>query len=210
MSEVSTGVRRILRVPAIYNLFIDLVGAGEARIRWVRDFLQPFPGARILDIGCGTAEMLGLLPADVDYTGFDMSEAYIDAAKRRYGTRGRFTCAKVEAFGSGSRGPDVGGYDIALAFGVLHHLDDGECRSLFQGAREALKPGGRLVTLDPCYLDGQSYLAKFVVSHDRGQNVRFPEAYAALGKPSFSDIAITVQEKPLRIPTQNTVLVCRG
>jgi hypothetical protein len=59
-------------------------------------------------------------------------------------------------------------------------------------------------------LDGQSYLAKFVVSHDRGQNVRFPEAYAALGKPSFSDIAITVQEKPLRIPTQNTVLVCRG
>lgn len=210
MSEISTGVRRILRVPAIYNLFIDMVGAGEARIRWVRDFLKPFPGARILDIGCGTAEMLGLLPSDVDYTGFDKSEAYIDAAKRRYGSRGRFTCAKVEAFGPGSHGPDAGGYDIALAFGVLHHLDDAECRSLFQGARGALKPGGRLVTLDPCYLDGQSYLAKFVVSHDRGQNVRFPEAYAALGKDSFSDIAITIQEKPLRIPTQNTVLVCQA
>jgi SAM-dependent methyltransferase len=51
---------------------------------------------------------------------------------------------------------NAGCYDIVMAFGVLHHLDDAEGRELFRGARRALKPGGRFVTLDtPSFRNNQ-------------------------------------------------------
>lgn len=207
MGQITSGARRVLSIPLLYDLFQDLVGASGIRIRWIRDFLQPFPGARVLDIGCGTAEILRHLPGDLDYTGFDMSPAYIEAARRRHGGRGRFTCAPVEAFRD--HGGADGGYDIAMAFGVLHHLDDAAARQVFQDARSALKPGGRMVTIDPTFVSGQGRLARFAVSRDRGRNVRYPEAYAALGEGHFSRIETTVLRGALRIPYDHTVLVGR-
>jgi SAM-dependent methyltransferase len=212
MSQVTSGLRRVLAHPAVYDFFQNLVGASACRIRWTHDFLKPFSGARILDIGCGTAQLLRHLPADIDYTGFDMSEEYIEAARKRYGDRGRFSCDRVlaTAEGDSETGDDSGSYDIAVAFGVLHHLDDEEGRQVFRSARRALKPSGRFVTLDPAFIPDQGRLSRYVVSHDRGQNVRFPEAYAALGKGFFSDIKINVVRKALRIPTDQTILVCQA
>ncbi len=214
MSQVTSGLRKPLAIPGVYDFFLDLVGVPAARIRWVKDFLKPFPGARILDIGCGTAELLRYLPEDVDYTGFDMSEAYIDSARKRFGKRGHFIRATVEEFAAShqsTKGTESSsGFDIAVVFGVLHHLGDEEGRQVFRSAQKILNPGGRLVTLDPAFIPGQSYLSRYVASHDRGQNVRFPEAYADLAKESFSRIEVTVLHKALRIPTDHAVLVCHA
>jgi SAM-dependent methyltransferase len=220
MSQINTGIRRLLALPAAYDLFQDLVGARALRLRWIRDCLKPFPGARILDIGCGTAEILPLLPEDVRYTGFDMSPAYIEAAKKRYGGRGTFTCETVVAFApevkDGSRAsatsaePDGGKFDIAMAFGVLHHLSDEESRKVFASARQALKPGGRMVTMDPSFVPKQSPFAHFLVSRDRGRNVRFPEAYAALAREAFSHIGVSTWHNALRMPYDHAILECRN
>lgn len=224
MSQVTSGLRKPLAIPGVYDFFLNLVGVPAARIRWIQDFLKPFAGARILDIGCGTAELLRYLPESVDYTGFDMSEAYIDSARKRYGHRGHFTCAAVEQFaaahpavpdsgaapGTASPGTAEPGFDIAVAFGVLHHLGDADGRQVFRSARKLLKPGGRLVTIDPAFLPDQSYLSRYVAAHDRGQDVRFPEAYAGLGRDCFSRIEVTVLHKALRIPTDHAVLVCHA
>ncbi len=217
MSQIDRGIRRILRLPAAYNLFQDLIGAHRVRLRWIRECLRPFAGARILDIGCGTAELLSLLPEDVDYTGFDLSPAYIDSARRRYRGRGRFTCESVEAFGAegslsvaGSAGnAGHGGYDIAMAFGVLHHLDDEEAHRVFRGAQKALKPSGRMVTLDSAFVPDQSVLARYLVSRDRGRNVRFPGAYAGLAGEGFKEVRVSVWHNALRIPYDHAILECR-
>lgn len=215
MSQIESGVRRLLAHPAVYDFFQDLVGVRSVRLRWIRDCLKPFEGARILDIGCGTAELLGLLPSHIDYTGFDMSPAYLEAARRRYGSRGRFVCGDVEAFGGGKLGDgnqaEGGGgasYDIAMAFGVLHHLDDREVRQVFRRAKLALKPGGRMVTIDPVFVPDQTPLARFAVSRDRGRNVRFPGAYADLARETFSDVRVSVWHDALRIPYDHAVLEC--
>ena len=55
-------------------------------------------------------------------------------------------------------------FDIVLALGVLHHLDDDEALTLFQIARDAMKPGGRLVTIDGVWTDDQSHIAKYLLS----------------------------------------------
>ena len=210
MSQVTSGMRRALSLPAFYDFFQDLVGARAARLRRIREVLKPFPGARILDIGCGTAEILHLLPDDIDYTGFDMCPAYVEAARRRHGGRGRFTCEKTEAFhpdGADGNGP-ARDFDIAMAFGVLHHLEDGEGRQVFRSARKALKPGGRFVTIDPAFVPDQAPLARLIVSRDRGRNVRFPQAYAALGWDVFPEIGISTWHNALRMPYDHAILEC--
>ena len=95
-----------------------------------------------------------------------------------------------------------------LATGVLHHLDDDRAVSLFNLARRALKPGGRLVTYDGCFVAGQPKLARFVVSRDRGQYVRESAEYAKLAAQVFTQVRSFVRHDLLRIPYTHVILQC--
>ena len=65
--------------------------------------------------------------SEVDYLGIDYSEDYIDAARHRFGGRGRFLVADVGSLGSHR----LDDFDVVLALGILHHLDDDPPRALF-------------------------------------------------------------------------------
>jgi SAM-dependent methyltransferase len=97
---------------------------------------------------------------------------------------------------------EAGSFDLVLATGILHHLDDSRALSLFELARKALKPTGRLITFDGCFVAGQPKLAKFVVSRDRGAFVRQPEQYSRLASASFGKVETFVRHDLLRIPTR--------
>ncbi len=73
--------RRILARPWFYKTFRRMVTTNTGRIGLVEDYLKPHPGDSVLDIGCGTADVLDDLP-DVRYFGFNASEEYIDLAAR--------------------------------------------------------------------------------------------------------------------------------
>lgn len=196
-------MRNLLGIPWLYRLSQSLVGGG-GRATFVREHVRASSGDRLLDIGCGTGELLDDLPPGVGYVGFDHSERYIAAARARHGARGTFHCRPVgrEAVG------EPGGFDLAVACGVLHHLDDGAAGELMELARRALRPGGRLVTLDPCRFDEQTALRRFVVSLDRGRHVRAPERYRELAAASLSEVRLTVIEDLIRLPYTHVVLEC--
>jgi len=204
MAEATTGLRGLLSFPRIYDCFQNLVGARRLRDRMVRDYVQATAEDRILDIGCGTGEIVELLPPGARYDGFDLNERYVQRARDRYGTRGRFECRRVSEQSAG----DLSDYSIILAFGILHHLDPEEARQLFSIARRALRPAGRLITIDPCYAPGQSRLSRFLVSRDRGRNVLDEAAYAALARPHF-DVTGRVHHDLIHIPYTHFVMVCR-
>lgn len=197
-------IKRILAVPAIYRYFRNFAGNDNVRQRYSDEFIRAGVGARVLDIGCGTGDILKFLPA-VDYTGFDISPDYIESAKRKFGDRGRFFCEPV---GSSVNVPESS-FDVVLAHGVLHHLDDDEVMSLFSIAHRSLKPGGRLVTFDGCFTEDQSYLARFFVSRDRGQFVRNREAYEDLARRTFRHVNVTILNDQIRIPYTHIVMECR-
>ena len=148
--------------------------------------------------------MLERLPG-ADYLGLDISAEYIQAAKRKYGAAGRFLCADVSA---ASIGDEIGQFDMVLATGVLHHLDDDEAARLFKLAREALKPGGRLITYDGCYVPDQSRLARWVLSKDRGQYVRTREEYVRLASIYFANLEYFIRHDLLRIPYTHLIMYC--
>jgi cyclopropane fatty-acyl-phospholipid synthase-like methyltransferase len=196
-------IRDLLAQARVYSLFARIIGAERGRRLYIERHIRPRAGDRILDIGCGPADILAALPA-VEYHGFDLSADYIASARKRFGTRGHF---HVEAVNT-ELVKKYAGFDLVLATGVLHHLTDAEAVDLFRVAQAALKPGGRLVTLDGCFVDGQSAIARHLLKKDRGQFVRNEAAYLALARQVFTSVRSSVTTDLLRIPYTHVILEC--
>jgi SAM-dependent methyltransferase len=205
MAQSTRGLYSILSLPEAYSLFETAVGALRGRQRVIREHVKPREGDRILDIGCGPGDVVGFLLPGVRYVGFDESAAYIRAARRRFGDRAEFHCQRVAEKTLESQGE----FDIVLAFGILHHLDDAEALDLFRLASRGLKPGGRLFTLDGCYAPGQSRLARWLLARDRGKNVRTEEGYLKLAREVYTDVTPTLRHDLFRIPYTILILECR-
>lgn len=160
--------KKLLERPELFDLYQASVGANHAKQVFVREWVRPEAGQRVLDIGCGTGAVVPFLPQGVELVGIDISEDYIAAAKAHYGQRGTFLVADAAD-------PTMdlgGGFDVAYAFGVFHHMPDDAAARLLEGALSRLKLGGHFVSIDPVLLDGQGAVAKFFVSNDRGEFVR--------------------------------------
>jgi len=203
MAQTTDGLFSLLSLPSGYRFFQRLVGAPRARRVLADEYIRAKPGDRVLDIACGTAEILGFLP-EVDYLGFDRNEAYVRAARRTFGARGRFVAADVNEASPGS----LGSFDAVLALGILHHLDDGEAVRLLRLAKSCLEPGGRLITFDTCLQDGQSPIARFFIDRDRGRNHRTEAGYVGLASGVFGSVRSVVRHDLLNIPYTHAVLVC--
>lgn len=160
-----------LWVPSAFAAWQAAIGAPECHRRFMRDEVQPQPGQRILDIGCGVGASLEFVPSGVDYTGLDISQSYIDAARRTYGARGTFICADLR---DAARQP-IGTFDTAFAFGVLHHLPDEAMPALAELLSRSLRPGGAFVSIDPCRSTEQPIWSRFLMSVDRGRHIRTEE-----------------------------------
>ena len=207
MTEIRSGIRHALASPRIYDLFQNLVGAYAWRRKVVERFVVaaiPDDGL-IIDLGCGTAEVLRFLPAGVKYIGFDRNPGYIDRARACHAHRDAiFHCEELSpAFSLEGRSADV-----ILAFGLIHHLDDTLTCDLFRIARNMLGANGFLLTLDPVYAGGQSAVARYIVSKDRGTSVRTESAYKELASRAFSSVETHIDSDPLYIPYTGIVMKC--
>jgi SAM-dependent methyltransferase len=121
VAQVTSGIRSILSHPFVYGAFQNIMGAQRGRARFVRDCVRPFPGMRVLDLGCGPAEVLSSMPDDIDYVGYDMSADYIAAAQRRFANRGEFHCRLLEKAEVATLEP----FDLVMGIGVRAHSHAG-------------------------------------------------------------------------------------
>lgn len=199
---------RVLSLPSLYRLLGTTLGRTRQWQIFARDYVGAQPGDRILDVGCGPADVLDELPAGIHYIGFDQSEHYIDSARRRHGARGQFftgivDLAHIDRLGAAS-------FDIVIAHGLLHHLNDRDATEFFALARAALRPGGRLVTADVCYLEGQSPIARLLLAMDRGRHVRTEQGYVDLALQSFATPTAAVRHDSAYVPYTTVYLVCQA
>lgn len=188
--QVTTGLYRILSNPFIYNLLQNIMGA--KRIYQLQaDRLALDDNDALLDVGCGPAKILSYLPS-VDYWGFDISEQYIQSAEREFKGRGQFKCDMFDE----KQIEKLPKFDAVLMSGLLHHLDDAEAVKLIFDCYQALKPGGKLLTIDPCYTQKQNPIARLLINLDRGQNVRNQSEYEALIQAPFEKRNIEITHSP--------------
>lgn len=155
-----------------------------------------------MDIGCGPADILKFLP-DVDYVGIDSNPGYIQSAMKRYGGRGRFLCKKI--------GEDTLSFDskfnIIMANGVLHHLNDDEASALFKTAQQYLDPMGRMITGDACLVEKQSWVTRLIFSLDRGKFIRMCAGCMKL-LPSCYSSRVTIRHDLTFFPFTSIIMEC--
>lgn len=203
--QLNLDPRKILSHPVIYTTYQKIVGGYRARKLFVKKNVNIKFGQKILDIGCGPGDILEFLP-NVDYTGIDLDPNYIAQAKKKYGNKGNFKCAGVDDLNLA----EIHTFDIVISAGVLHHLDDNQCFNLFDIAVKALKPNGRFVSFDGCYIPNQNKISKYFLKKDRGQFVRTQPEYEALAKSYFSQINSTIDESYFYIPYTSIILDCKN
>ncbi len=158
---------------------------------------------KILDIGCGPADILAYLP-NVDYYGFDVSEKYIHHAHKKYGKYGSFQCKEIQISDLVVLPP----FDVVLGLGLLHHLDDVAATAVIRLAAMALKENGRLITIDPCLEPSQNPIAHYLICIDRGQNVRDKKGYELLVKTAFSSTLAEVHHQSW-VPYTHLFMECQ-
>lgn len=189
-------MKAILNSPAIYQASQTAGGFFRARIKAIDEYLDIRPGQRVIDIGCGPGYIVRHLPKGVDYIGFDIDEAYIAHANKTFGDRGRFFCRLFDA----AAAREFASADIVMMNGVLHHIPDDVVVGTLANVCAVLKDGGQLFSLDGCYREGQSRLAKWFLDNDRGRFVRDRNGYAKILGTAFRSVDLTIREDYARVP----------
>jgi SAM-dependent methyltransferase len=203
MAERSKHLYSLLSYPAVY-LTVQRLFRSEVVQSRLLELLDLRAAERVLDVGCGPATFLRRLPADVTYIGFEPNPAYIAQAHVEFGTRGEFHVGYFDEAAART----IPAVDAVLVKAVLHHMSDDEANALFLLAAKVLKPGGRVVSVDPAYVENQNPISRFVISRDRGRNVRSPEDYEALARTAFLEVAGSVVSRRFP-PYDYCVMVAR-
>ncbi len=126
----------------------NLVPLYDAAFPWSREddfflsMVNETPGARVLDLGCGTGRLaLGLSAAGHRVTGIDPASASINAARRKPGAD------TVTWVVGKSRAAPPGAFDVALMTSHVAQfmVTDIEWSDALADLRRSILPGGRLI-----------------------------------------------------------------
>jgi SAM-dependent methyltransferase len=189
-------VKAILSHPALYQAYQSAGGFFGARLKAIADYLTLRPGMRVIDIGCGPGYILRHLPQGIDYVGFDIDQAYIEHARKSFGHLGDFHCRYFDA----ATANEFAGADVVMMNGVLHHIADEELKGTLANVRNVLKSDGVLFTLDGCYREGQSRIAKWLLDNDRGDFVRNQKGYDHVLRGAFGKVDLVIRDDYSRVP----------
>ena len=97
---------------------------------------------------------------------------------------------------------------MGIASGLLHHLTNEQAVATLAVASRALRAGGRCVTLDGCFVPGQSRFARWMLHRDRGKFVRDLPRYLALAEAVFPMVIPAIRHDLLRVPYTHLILEC--
>lgn len=179
--------------PGIYERTQLLLGSAHSHELFVKDFVRPSHDFTVLDLGCGVGSgLLHMVPAR--YFGVDLDAGYIERAKAKFGDRATFIQGDVSKI----KLPDDVIFSCAVAYGLLHHLNDEQATSMLRLISKHAR-GGRFVSIDPVWLKGLHPVARLLIGLDRGQYVRTEEKYLALLQP-FGRVRSIVRTDLLNVP----------
>ncbi|MEM7068942.1 MAG: class I SAM-dependent methyltransferase [Pseudomonadota bacterium] len=204
MAERTTGLYRLITIPGIYELVQNCLGGKNSRQAYRDQYFSDIAGKRVLEVGCGPGTAISVLSDCSEYIGMDWNSEHIERANARFGDKHiKFICGDV----SKDLDPEFEQFDYILAFGILHHLDDGQASGLLKACADLLDDDGRFLSIDPAYHDGQNFFAKWIIDRDSGQDIRREEGYRGLAQKHFNRVETNICTDKLRIPYSHCVVI---
>ena len=155
------------------------------------------PGARILDLGCGTGLELGyyfeLAPAAI-VTGIDLAPGMLEALRGKFPDK-----ALTLVLGSYFDLPfGENAFDAAVSVESLHHFTKEEKIPLYEKLRKALKDGGCFILTDFFALSGEE------------ERARRAELLRLKSEQHLSDEAFYHYDTPLTVEHETEALLRAG
>ncbi len=208
--EDHSGFKRALSFSWAYAFFQNLVGARRGRAWIAENLWRVQPGQKVVDMGCGPGTILSVLPKDISYVGFDISDTYIETAQQKYESRKNILFIKSSVRNLlEQHNQRLEGADIILCNGLLHHLDDAESWEMLRLAKKIMKNDGRLVCVEPAFLIHQSKLSKWIMQKDRGCYIRTESQWKTLIGEVFDVFSTSISVSLIRIPYVHIFIECR-
>lgn len=189
-------IQNIFNNPFFYKVFQSAVSKRSTTWMIEKEWINGDDSSRVLDFGCGVGHYSKLFKDQV-YLGIEPIESCVQTANR-------FLSRENVEFRVGDHRTlsllNDSSFDLILALGVIHHLNDEDFKVFLSQADRLLIPGGRLVTMDPVLHEKQSRISKWVVSKDRGEWVRENSDYVSNLENVFSVCRVKIYSGLLRIP----------
>ena len=183
MSQRKNLIYNFINNPLIYKFIQSVMSGKSLRNSIIKKNIKK-SNLKILDIGCGPAQILEHIP-QCDYYGYDIDHRSIQYAKKKYHQKNyHFYCKKFNK----TELKKLPKFDFIIFFGILHHLSNKEVYEILKLCKKIMKKNSKLLTEDPILLENQNVIAKFLIKKDRGLNVRDKQEYINLLKKHFKKI----------------------
>lgn len=139
----------------------------------------------VLEIGCGTGELVDHLAPTVTYTGVDRNARFVAYARET--RRGTWVEADVTR-----AMPALGrAFHTVVFLGVLHHLDDDEVIAMWTHVRPFAEQ--RVIVMEPYRPDRPDLRYSVYAAIEQGAHVRTPAQWRAL----FARMGLVVDQEQL-------------
>ena len=183
MTQRKNQIYNFINNPLIYKIIQGVMSGTSFRNSIIKKNITK-NNLKILDIGCGPAQILEHIPK-CDYYGYDIDRRSIQYAKKKYYQKNyHFYCKKFNK----TELKKLPKFDFIIFFGILHHLSNKEVHEILKLCKKLMKKNSKILTEDPILLENQNVFAKFLIKKDRGLNVRDKQEYINLLKKHFKKI----------------------
>lgn len=169
--------------PYLYQLFVRPSWFTK---RYIHDVIRnhfDFNGKTVLDFGAGTGSNCGLFTPD-RYLGLDTDCKRVGYAKRLNPGYRFFHL-------SGSRLPVTpASLDYILVVAVLHHVSLPQIRTYLLEFRRVLKPSGKIIVMEPCFVNNVPLRNWFMACFDRGKHIRHEKGYIDIFEDQHYEVEV--------------------
>ena len=195
--------------PSRYDWGINLLTGGHAR-RVKKEIIEEWvrPGIELLDMGCGTGELLeGAAQKGANVTGVDISEGMLSIAKQRFSSaefRGKHALihagvAELDSFFAENT------FDLITATLVFSELHREERGWALDQMRRILRPAGTLIIAEE--VRPRTYLKKVLYLLGRFPLAVVTYLWAQTGTRAVPDIAAEVSQAGFEVGNESRSLL---
>ena len=116
--------------------------------RWMAATVQPWVGARVLEIGAGIGNLSQYLsPRRQEYVATDIDEEHLGRLRVRFQNRPNIAMRRCDLASAEDFAPFERRFDTVICLNVLEHIADDQAG--LRNIAAALAPGGRAIVLVP-------------------------------------------------------------